>query len=74
MSRIKDPADRCLHELFEEQVRRTPDYVALEDKDISLTYGELDGLAERLAAYLRSKHTYFTDTTMMRRGNVIDRR
>jgi non-ribosomal peptide synthetase component F len=55
VSRIEDPADRCLHELFEEQVRRTPEHVALEDKDISLTYGELDDLADRLAAYLRSK-------------------
>ena len=55
MSRTKDPADRCLHELFEEQARRTPEDVALEDKDVSLTYGELDDLAGRLAAYLRSK-------------------
>src|SRR5215204_6977491 len=55
MSRAKDSTDRCLHELFEEQARRTPDHVALEDKDVSLTYGELDDLAERLAAYLRSK-------------------
>src|SRR5215217_7357767 len=55
MSRAKDSAGRCLHELFEEQARRTPDAVALEDKDISLTYGELDDLADRLAAYLRSK-------------------
>jgi amino acid adenylation domain-containing protein/thioester reductase-like protein len=54
-ARVKDPADRCLHELFEEQARRTPDAVALEDKDISVTYGELDDLADRLAAYLRSK-------------------
>jgi amino acid adenylation domain-containing protein/thioester reductase-like protein len=52
---MKDPADRCLHELFEEQARRTPENIALEDKDISLTYGELDDLANRLAAYLRSK-------------------
>src|SRR5829696_352346 len=55
MSRAKDSTDRCLHELFEEQARRTPDHVALEDKDICLTYGELDDLAGRLAAYLRSK-------------------
>src|SRR5215203_3365076 len=55
MSRAKGSTDRCLHELFEEQARRTPDHVALEDKDISLTYGELDDLAGRLAAYLRSK-------------------
>src|SRR5215213_9643551 len=54
-ARMKDAADLCLHELFEEQARRTPENPALEDKDISLTYSELDGLAERLAAYLRSK-------------------
>ena len=52
---MKDAAECCLHELFEEQARRTPDAVALEDKDISLTYGELDDLADKLAAYLRSK-------------------
>jgi amino acid adenylation domain-containing protein/thioester reductase-like protein len=49
---MKDPADLCLHELFEEQARRTPDNLALRDDSISLTYGELDGLADRLAAYL----------------------
>ncbi|MBA2535358.1 MAG: thioester reductase domain-containing protein [Rubrobacter sp.] len=52
---MKDPADLCLHELFEEQARRTPENLALEDADISLTYRELDGLTDRLAAYLRSK-------------------
>ncbi len=54
-ARMKEPADRCLHELFEEQARRTPENLALEDEDISLTYGELDDLADRLAAYLGSK-------------------
>jgi amino acid adenylation domain-containing protein/thioester reductase-like protein len=51
---MNDPADLCLHELFEEQARRTPELLALEDANISLTYSELDGLADRLAAYLRS--------------------
>jgi non-ribosomal peptide synthetase component F len=50
---MNDPADLCLHELFEEQARRTPELLALEDANISLTYSELDGLADRLAAYLR---------------------
>jgi amino acid adenylation domain-containing protein/thioester reductase-like protein len=53
--RMEDTVDRCLHELFEEQARRTPENIALEDKDISLTYTELDDLADRLAAYLRSR-------------------
>jgi thioester reductase-like protein/amino acid adenylation domain-containing protein len=54
---MKDSADLCLHELFEEQARRTPENLALEDTDISLTYRELDDLTDRLAAYLRSKGT-----------------
>src|ERR687889_579622 len=53
-ARMNDPADLCLHELFEEQVRRTPELPALEGANISLTYSELDRLADRLAAYLRS--------------------
>jgi thioester reductase-like protein/amino acid adenylation domain-containing protein len=51
---MKNSADLCLHELFEEQARRTPEHPALEDASISLTYRELDRLADRLAAYLRS--------------------
>src|SRR5215207_10534475 len=54
-AKMRDPAHLCLHELFEEQARRTPDALALEDASISLTYSELDGLADRLAAYLRSR-------------------
>ena len=52
--RMKEPADLTLHELFEEQASSTPDAIALEDTRISLTYRELDGLADRLAAYLRT--------------------
>ena len=47
------PADRCVHELFEEQVARTPDAVALVHEDTQLTYGELNARANRLAHYLR---------------------
>ncbi len=54
-ARTKDPSDFCLHELFEEQARLTPDAPALEDVNVSLTYRELDLLADRLAAYLGSK-------------------
>src|SRR5215212_11282686 len=52
---MKNPADLCLHELFEEQAGRTPENLALEDASFSLSYRELDGLADRLAAYLKSK-------------------
>lgn len=47
--------DRCLHDAFAEQVQRTPDAPALVDDAVTLTYAELDGEAERLAAHLRAR-------------------
>ena len=49
------PEDRLLHTVFEEQVRRTPDALAVTCNAESLTYAELNGRADRLAAYLRRK-------------------
>jgi amino acid adenylation domain-containing protein len=46
------PADRCLHQLFEEQAARTPDAVALAFGEESLTYAELNARANRLAHHL----------------------
>lgn len=43
----------CLHELFEQQMRRTPNACALENGGESLTYAELDVRAERLAVLLQ---------------------
>ncbi|MEE1757209.1 amino acid adenylation domain-containing protein [Streptomyces sp. SP18CS02] len=43
---------RCVHELFEEQARRTPDATALVYGDERLTYRELDARAARFAALL----------------------
>jgi amino acid adenylation domain-containing protein len=40
---------RPLHELFEEQARRTPEAIAVEDEDTALTYAELERRANRLA-------------------------
>ncbi|MEO8041987.1 MAG: amino acid adenylation domain-containing protein [Acidobacteriota bacterium] len=48
------PRDRCVHELFEEQVARTPDRIAVEAEDGKLTYAELNLRANQLAKYLRS--------------------
>ena len=44
----------CLHELFEEQVKKTPEAVALVYLDFMLSYGELNRRANRLAHYLRA--------------------
>ncbi|WP_143281750.1 non-ribosomal peptide synthetase, partial [Caballeronia cordobensis] len=45
---------RCIHQLFEDQVRRTPDAVALVFADTSLTYSALNARANRLAHRLIS--------------------
>ncbi|MFD0370484.1 amino acid adenylation domain-containing protein [Streptomyces sp. NPDC127114] len=45
---------RPLHELVEEQAARTPDAVAAETEDGSLTYRELVGRSRALAARLRA--------------------
>ncbi|MFY0570585.1 non-ribosomal peptide synthetase [Archangium lansingense] len=48
------PRDACLHEVFEAQVARTPDAVAVEAESARLTYRELDRRANQLAWHLRS--------------------
>jgi amino acid adenylation domain-containing protein len=46
-------SSQCIHELFEEQVQRTPDATAVVFEDYQLTYSELNRRANRLAHYLR---------------------
>ncbi len=47
------PRDKCVHELFEEHVRRTPGALAVRDESTQLSYGELNDRANLLAAELR---------------------
>src|SRR5207302_6719054 len=47
------PNDKCIHELFEAQVERSPDALALVFEDKQLTYGELNTKADQLGHYLR---------------------
>ncbi|MFQ3244133.1 MAG: amino acid adenylation domain-containing protein [Arenicella sp.] len=49
------PHDKCIHELFEEQVERTPDAVATVFNKEALSYAELNQRANQLARYLVSQ-------------------
>jgi aspartate racemase len=46
------PRDRCIHQLFEEQVERTPEAVAVVFGEERLTYRELNARANRVARHL----------------------
>lgn len=48
------PQDKCIHQLFEEQVERTPDSVAVVFGEQKLTYRELNHRANQLAHYLQT--------------------
>src|SRR6185369_16349754 len=47
------PAEQCIHELFEQQVERTPEAVALVFETEQVSYRELNERANQLAHYLR---------------------
>ncbi|HVH13707.1 MAG TPA: amino acid adenylation domain-containing protein, partial [Longimicrobium sp.] len=49
------PGDACIHELFERQVERAPDALALGCGSLRLTYAELNARANRLAHHLRAR-------------------
>jgi amino acid adenylation domain-containing protein len=54
-TRADYPNDKCIHQQFEEQVRKTPDSVALVFENQELTYRELNAKANKLAHYLVKK-------------------
>ncbi len=51
---LEFPRSKTLHELLEDQVKKTPDAVAITFEDQSLTYHELNQRADRVARYLQS--------------------
>ena len=51
---VEYPDDKCVHEIFEQQVDRTPNAIAVEFEDQQLTYRELNERSNQLAHHLRS--------------------
>jgi amino acid adenylation domain-containing protein len=49
------PKDKCIHQLFEEQVARTPDAIALVFEDQKMSYCDLNRRANQLAHYLQTQ-------------------
>jgi amino acid adenylation domain-containing protein len=64
------PQDRCVHELFEAQVKARPDAVALTFNNENLTNKQLNEKANRLARYLRQAFDIQPDTRV---GICIER-
>ena len=52
---IEYPSDQCIHQLFEAQVERTPDAVAVTFEEKSLTYAQLNRKANQLAHFLQQQ-------------------
>ncbi len=48
------PQDLCVHQLFEQQVQRTPDAIALVFENAALTYAMLNRRANQLAYHLQA--------------------
>ncbi|MGF1938061.1 MAG: condensation domain-containing protein, partial [Nostoc sp. ChiQUE02] len=53
-TQIEYSQQQCIHELFEAQVEKTPDAVAVVFEEQQLTYGELNAKANQLAHHLQA--------------------
>ena len=47
------PREKCVHQLFEKQVERSPEAIAVVSKDRQFTYAELNARANQLARFLK---------------------
>ncbi|WDE09226.1 non-ribosomal peptide synthetase [Thalassomonas viridans] len=56
------PAGKCIHQLFEAQVKENPGAIALVLEETQLTYGELNARANQLAQYLIRERGVTPDT------------
>jgi len=53
------PKDKTIHQLFEEQVEKTPDNIAVVFEDKQLTYRELNEKANQLADTIRKEYVEY---------------
>jgi amino acid adenylation domain-containing protein len=53
-TQVNYPQDKCIHQLIDEQVEKTPDNIAVVFENQHLTYRELNNKANQLAHYLQS--------------------
>lgn len=56
------PENKTIHELFSEQVAKTPDNIALVYNERKMTYRELEDKSNKLANYLIAAHNIKPDT------------
>ena len=56
------PKNKTIHQIFEENVEKTPHAAALVHENMVITYRELNNRANRLANYLRDKYNIPPDT------------
>jgi amino acid adenylation domain-containing protein/non-ribosomal peptide synthase protein (TIGR01720 family) len=52
-TQVDYPQNKCIHQLFEEQLEKTPDAIAVVFENLQLTYSELNKRANQLAHYLQ---------------------
>ncbi len=52
---LEYPRDKCIHNLIEDQVKRSPEAVAVVFRGQRITYGELDARANQLARFLQDQ-------------------
>lgn len=66
---LEYPLDKTIHQMFEEQVKKTPDHIAVVFEGKQLTYRELNQKANQLARALREKGVKPDDIV----GIMVDR-
>ncbi|QSB25088.1 non-ribosomal peptide synthetase [Flavobacterium sp. CLA17] len=67
---IEYPAGKTVLDVFEAQVAKTPNNIAIVFEDMQLTYKELDGQSSQLAAYLTQNYAIEADDLV---GIILDR-